>query len=223
MSRTKYYKASCKLISAKINPALDTQEVIRNEPMIFACDKEHALRLGGPIIRDFVSKLPSEWLDNPTLIIDSRTHMLMPGWYPAIPGWHLDEIPRTLPNNQPDHFDTPCTSQHISVCVGDASLTEFLVGDFELQEPPPEVIVYKQWTQDVQRIVESGAVDICQPKSGVLVHFWDHSWHRVTPSNKHAWRVFIRATIGAKRKFYNEQRHQVQVYLTGNEDEAGGW
>jgi hypothetical protein len=66
---------------------------IKNEPMFFNCDLDFAWDNGGNITRSFISNLPYDWQDE-GIVFDSRVHMLMPGWYPAIPGFHHDDVPR---------------------------------------------------------------------------------------------------------------------------------
>lgn len=77
---------------------------IKNEPMFFNCDLDFAWDNGGNITRSFISNLPYDWQDE-GIVFDSRVHMLMPGWYPAIPGFHHDDVPRPdIPVGQ--HFIT---------------------------------------------------------------------------------------------------------------------
>jgi hypothetical protein len=85
-------------------------EMIKNEPMFFSADSDFVKEHGGPITRRFLASMPSDWIAARDLIWDSRSHMLMPGWYPCIPGWHLDDIPRTRPDGQPDHVNPPSTA-----------------------------------------------------------------------------------------------------------------
>lgn len=60
--------------------------------MFYRADMGFAWKHGGPITQDFLGLLPQDWYDSP-VTIDSRVHMLMPGWYPCIPGMHHDDIP----------------------------------------------------------------------------------------------------------------------------------
>jgi hypothetical protein len=65
---------------------------IKKEPMFFNSDFDYAYLNGGKITRSFLDNLPDGWRID--VVFDSRIHMLMPGWYPSIPGWHHDDVPR---------------------------------------------------------------------------------------------------------------------------------
>ncbi len=61
---------------------------LKSEPMLFRATREFARFVGGPLTKAFLNAL--DWED---CLIDSRVHMLMPGMYPCIPGWHHDDVP----------------------------------------------------------------------------------------------------------------------------------
>ena len=73
-------------------------EDINNEPMLFACDSMFAKRQAdiheAMYLAEFIDRAEAHW-PGYDLVIDSRCHMLMPGMYPGIPGWHFDECPRS--------------------------------------------------------------------------------------------------------------------------------
>lgn len=52
-----------------------------------------AIALGGPLIRRALGACPLRG-DRPHILVDTKVSMLMPGWFPAIPGWHTDGVPR---------------------------------------------------------------------------------------------------------------------------------
>lgn len=74
-----------------------TLEDVKKEPMLFAYNglSAYATSEDGGITEAFID-IAIEALDcqRSQLIVDTRTHMLKPGWYPSIPGWHFDECPR---------------------------------------------------------------------------------------------------------------------------------
>lgn len=94
-----------------------TLEQIKNEPMLFSCDCIHARRLGGPITHAFLDSLPTDWLLADDFVVDSRVHMLMPGWFPAIPGYHHDDVPRSREDGQPDYIAPAYRSEHVMMLV----------------------------------------------------------------------------------------------------------
>lgn len=96
---------------------------VKNEPMLFSCDFNSAYYLGGCITRRFLEILPTDFRNSKDLIIDSRVHMLMPGFWPCIPGYHLDDIPRELPNGQPNHKNPSYLAEHVMCLVnGDVAI-----------------------------------------------------------------------------------------------------
>src|SRR5215470_8347004 len=114
-------------------PKFDEQ-AIKAEPMLFSASWEFARTNGGPITNAFLDSVVTQ-IKHPA-IIDSRVHMLMPGWFPCIPGWHLDDVPRTRADGQPNHESLAYKSEHVCTVVGDASLTQFVEGDISLEDVP---------------------------------------------------------------------------------------
>src|ERR1700749_4013133 len=87
------YKISSGLEFGRSFAATVPNEVLKNEPMFFNSDLNFAYEAGGPATRSFIDALPDGWKAEPA-VIDTRVHMLMPGWFPAIPGFHHDDVPR---------------------------------------------------------------------------------------------------------------------------------
>jgi hypothetical protein len=205
------------------------EDEIKNEPMLFNCDSEHAHKLGGPITRSVLDRIPLPWCDVP-LVIDSRVHMLMPGWYPCIPGWHHDDVPRTRSDMQPNYGPGQVRSEHIACLVnGDICPTAFATGRMEFPEVELGRTVYGEWHQKVGEAIARGELEKSFVPSNRLVLFDDRTWHAGTPARANGWRYFIRIS-----RYYspdgnpterpnprtNEVRRQVQVYL---ENANAGW
>jgi hypothetical protein len=194
------------------------EQDVKNEPMIFSGDYEFSMTHGGPITRAFLSRLPNRYC-----LIDSRTHMLMPGWYPCIPGWHLDDVPRTRPDGQPDHLHPAYKAYNIMAIVGDASVTEFITGQLALEDIGfYEGAVYGKWNAEInRRLAEPGCtIALTKVPESTMVTMPFGSFHRGSPATKNGWRFFIRANFNTARKASNEIRNQVQVYLPVPE---AGW
>ncbi len=190
--------------------AARTQDEIRAEPMVFACDFRHAQEYGGPITREFLGLLAlSDW------VIDSKTVMLMPGFWPCIPGWHHDDVPRTRRDGQPD-YNAGGPAEHTMAFVGDASRTEFIAATVDVPEIPLGRTVYKAW----DRYLEALAPPTAFIEERAVVRFDANDFHRGTAATKSGWRFFIRASRYTTRKPANERRTQVQVYLS---DPSEGW
>lgn len=189
------------------------QEWVKNEPMFFGCDLNFAYALGGPITRAFIDELPKDWI-RPDVILDGRVHMLMPGWFPCIPGWHLDDVPRSRPDGQPDHDDPEYKAEHLLCCIGDASLTLFGLGNVRIEEPEPGKVIYGEWHPRVEAMVEAGEIEAWTVPECTLVEFDWRSFHRGQAAHKNGWRWFCRITRNSKRPVMNEIRRQVQVYMS---------
>jgi hypothetical protein len=189
--------------------------------MLFNCDAESAYRLGGPITSAFLENLPEDFRSRP-MVVDSRVHMLMPGWYPCIPGFHHDDVPRSGANGQPNYHDAEYRSQHVMGLVNaHIAPTEFAVGEIEL-DIPSEGIIYKQWHPVVADAVVQGRMQSVNATSGRYIWFDDRSFHQGVGASHGGWRFFIRISFDTHRtaKCTNELRRQVQVYL---EHPMEGW
>lgn len=195
---------------------------VKAEPMFFNADVDFAYWHGGPITRAFINAL-QETGEAPQ-VIDSRVHMLMPGWFPAIPGWHHDDVPRSAPagghvpmsqHGQPNYDATAYLSRHCLALVGgDVAPTEFAIGDHKLPFIEPERgPVYKHWNDMIEAQIEAGDLTRTVAPSNQLVFFDWQSAHRAVPAVKAGWRWFGRASFNTGRKPTNEIRKQVQVYL----------
>jgi len=188
-----------------------TDDIVKNEPMFFSCSSMFADEEGGPITRDFLSKIDCAHDD---LIIDTRVHMLMPGWFPCIPGYHHDDVPRSDPNGQPNYDDPEYRCHHAMALVnGDICPTEFALGTFIMPRVEPGEIVYKIWHPEVEEQLDNGIGYREKALSNQIIYFDDRTFHQGTRAVKAGWRWFGRATWGSGREIKNEIRRQVQVYL----------
>lgn len=189
------------------------QDVVKNEPMFFNASLTYAYDKGGAITRAFLEALPTDWL-NANPVLDSRVHMLMPKWYPCIPGYHHDDVPRG-PNGQPD-YDTPSyRSEHLMGLVnGDICPTIFVVGRHTLPKVE-EGIIYNKWHDIVSREVRDGKLCTVEAQSGRLIQFDWQSMHTGQRAKVGGWRWFVRLSRNTNRQNHmtNELRRQVQVYL----------
>lgn len=188
-----------------------TQDEIKNEPMLFNCRADMAYRMGGPITRAFLEAAEIKF--NADVIVDTRSHMLMKGWFPAIPGWHHDDVPRG-PNGQPD-YDTPAyRARHVFALVnGGICPTQFAIGKCDLPKPEAGQVTYKVWHEMVQNLVDKGEMMLNNSPSNRLVYFDWQTFHQARRAISPGWRWFGRASFSTHRKPTNEIRRQVQVYL----------
>ena len=194
------------------------ESVIKDEPMLFSCDWDFAHSHGGTLTRLFLDSVPPEWAElRDAMVIDSRVHMLMKGWYPAIPGWHLDDVPRTRDDGQPDHVRPSYYARNLmALWNADVAPTEFILGrEFHLIDVPPgQGVVYGKWHDDIETLIHAGELRTMAVPDRRYVDFGWGDFHQATPAVRFGWRFFIRANVNTTRKKRNEIRRQVQVYMT---------
>lgn len=196
------------------------ESVVKNEPMLFNCTLPAAYDMGGPITKAFIDAMPDQWRYNKNAIVDSRVHMLMPGWYPCIPGFHHDDVPRRTPSSQPDYDNMLYHSEHLMGLVnGDICPTLFALGTHTLPRVY-EGVIYEKWHDIVQSQIDSGILLPYEAPSGVLLEFNWMSMHTGQRAKAAGWRWFIRVSRNTTRVPSNEVRKQVQVYL---DKVTAGW
>lgn len=196
---------------------------IKAEPMFFNASVEYAIEKGGPITQSFLAAIPESFRRG---VFDSRVHMLMPGWYPGIPGWHHDDIPRApvppgqhfMTAGQPD-YDNP--AYHARHCMGlvnaEVCPTAFAIGNCTMPAVPEGELIYRKWHAEVERLLEDRLLFRDEATDRRVVLFDDHTFHCAQKARASGWRWFGRVTIGSdrcrKENITNEIRSQVQVYL----------
>jgi hypothetical protein len=210
----------------QFGPSLDkfSESAIKCEPMLHRASPDFAMKNGGPITRHFISMLtidgrwkPSKFRD---IIIDSRVHMLMENFYPCIPGWHHDDVPREREDGQPNYINPSYKSEHVMALWGDCSLTEFALGACGVDIPPIGKKIYKEVDSVIeQRCLDGDLYRLKAPERQLLYFNWQ-SWHRGTAATKRGFRFFIRATTSTGLQARNEVRYNANVYL---KDLSEGW
>jgi hypothetical protein len=200
-----------------------SNEDIKNEPMFFNCDWQYAHKNGGPITQSFLTAVRNAWGDVP-MVFDSRVHMLMPGWYPAIPGFHHDDVPRPeipvgqhfITAGQPDYDNPRYHSDHILGLVNaDICPTEFALGDCMMPHVADGDLIYRKWHKEVEDLLAKGLMHKVVAPDRLLVHFDWQSFHTGTKAISNGWRWFGRVSRNTDRvnKITNEIRQNAQVYL----------
>lgn len=190
-----------------------TQKDVKQETMFFNSSAQFVLDNCGPITRKFITSLSEEFTDASNLIIDSRVHMLMPGWYPCIPGMHHDDVPRERSDGQPEYHNPSYKSKHCLAIFGGGARTKFAIGQASFPEVPINHTVYKVWHPIVRDYLEQGKLHRIDATFGQMYYFDWNTWHEGTPAYESAFRLFIRASINTNRVPSNEIRTQTQVYL----------
>jgi hypothetical protein len=192
---------------------IDTNVNVRDLTQFYRSSGEFAFAHGGKFFRDLLPML--DLSGGRFISIDSRVHMLMPGWYPCIPGWHCDDFYR--PEGQPA-LDSLLPIKHYCVVLGaHVSTTEFLWQPVELPTP---VEIYDACGSNhplyghYNEMIEERQFKTRRLSSGEVLRFSGLDFHRGLPAESSGWRAFIRVTVSNHREPKNEIRHQTQVYLT---------
>jgi hypothetical protein len=70
-----------------------TNDEVKDTPSLWNASLEDAVKYGGDLTRAALSAM-SLVGDKRYVIVDTKVHMLAPGQFPALPGWHTDGTPR---------------------------------------------------------------------------------------------------------------------------------
>ena len=200
-----------------------SNEQIKNEPMLFNCDLEYAYDNGCGITQSFIDNLPHEWRYG-NVVFDSRVHMLMPNWYPAIPGFHHDDVPRPeietgkhfITAGQPDYDNPRYKSEHILGLVNsEVCPTQFAIGECTMPAIPETELIYRNWHKEVERLLECNEMELIEAKDRTLYYFDCDTFHTGQKAVGNGWRWFGRVSRNTDRvnKITNEIRVNAQVYL----------
>lgn len=201
---------------------------LKNTFSLWNASYEDAIRYGGEITRSALSAIKLHG-DRKNVIVDTKIHMLMAGFSPAILGWHQDGSPRdNLKNPQgsglPDVYaqegDERFNRYHIIV-TGTGCLTKFIKDPMYVNIPAsPSYDTYKMMSSEVNEMYKkdpSIAVDI---PSCTAVEFDWWSIHTGVIATKKEWRFLIRV---CESDYYEPQkdlrqviRMQSQVYCPEN-------
>ncbi len=184
--------------------ALPLARVLRKEQQFYQSSMEFVAEKGGPIAQEFISKLPFSEDDN--VLVDVRVHSLQAGYYPAIPGYHLDWLPRTNKGADPI-VETIPDYDHVVLIVAESSLTEFVADDIMIVLP--EVKAFEH----ANRWIKASGIKTAHVKSGDMVQFTSRDWHRPSPALGSEWRLLIRASRIDHKEPVNRLVDQSQVYI----------
>lgn len=173
---------------------------LKNTFSLWNASYEDAIRYGGAITRDALQAMNIHH-DRKNIIVDTKIHMLMPGWSPAILGWHVDGAPRDAQKNPqgtglPDTFaqegDERFNRYHLMV-TGTGCLTQYINKPVTVPIPStPSYDVYTHMSRFVQEHVAKHPEDVSTFPSCTVMEFdwWDI--HTGVLATKKEWRYLIR-------------------------------
>lgn len=207
-----------------------SQDDIKNTQGLWNASFDDAFRFGGDVTRAALQAMNIRG-DKNHVVVDVKTHMLMPGMIPAIPGWHTDGVPRggkTLsPASGAPHIHmqegTESPRYHLLVVGGDCP-TKFIASrNINLQtENLPNL--YAGISSQVCEMNNNGLLDTYDAPDGQVVE-WDW-WelHTAQQARAPGWRYLIRVTetdyLEPQSDLRLVLRNQQQVYLP---TEKFGW
>ncbi|MBB5167115.1 hypothetical protein [Mycobacterium sp. AZCC_0083] len=193
------------------NPAVEgpeanvDYELLEATPNLRRASLHNAVLFGGPVVRQALESAPIVG-KHKHVFVDTKVSMLMPGWWPAIPGWHTDGVPRysvndksvtpanwgkpSLPLQIDRHFDGYRPLYH-TLHVGNDCATEFVQGVMRLDiEHDEDEQMYSEMTRKVD---EKGFIAYRAPVGQWLTWDW---WniHQATQATERGWRVLLRIT-----------------------------
>lgn len=205
------------------NEFIVTDDMIKNEPMFFSSNLQYVHQNGKSLTKFVIGQLMNILPDSlfeqlKTAVIDSRSHMLMPGFWPAIPGWHHDDVPRSRKDGQPNYENPEYRSNHLLIVIGNTAMPQFLRNTVVMPEIPEGRTIYQAWDRVIN--ASESEDNFYTVGSGDIYEFDYQTFHRAMPAKLHGWRYFIRFSWNTERKVLNEIRNQVQVYIS---DPSIGW
>lgn len=207
-----------------------SQDDIKNTQGLWNASFDDAFRFGGDVTRAALQAMNLRG-DKKHIVVDVKTHMLMPGMIPAIPGWHTDGVPRGGKSLSPAagaphiHMQegTESPRYHLLVVGGDCP-TKFIASrNINLvTENLPNL--YAGISSQVCEMDNKGLLDTYDAPDGQVVE-WDW-WELHTAQQVRApgWRYLIRVTetdyLEPQKDLRLVLRNQQQVYLP---TEKFGW
>lgn len=207
-----------------------SQEDIKNTQGLWNASFDDAIRFGGDLTRAALQAMNIRG-DKKHVVVDVKTHMLMPGMIPAIPGWHTDGVPRggksLSPASGAPHIHmqegTDSPRYHLLVVGGDCP-TKFIASrniDLVTENLPN---LYAGISSQVCEMDNKGLLDTYDAPDGQVAE-WDW-WelHTAQRARGPGWRYLIRVTetdyLKPQKDLRQVLRNQQQVYLPS---EIFGW
>lgn len=205
-----------------------TQEEVQGTPSLWNCSIEDALKYGGSLTKAAIGALNLRF-DKKYIVVDTKVHMLMPNFCPAIPNWHTDGVPRGK-GLRPESKDEPIlfSQNHMSdsrfhlLVTGEGCLTEFITDAVELDVPRKagEGNLYSILNEQVREKVRNSDLRTFTAPTCTPIEFDWFTIHRGTLAKLHEWRYLIRVTetdhMPPQTDLRKIMRTQQQVYVPTN-------
>ena len=202
-----------------VMPPTASVEQIEKEVMLRSASPEFAREHGGVLTNRVLDVIESRYRFeyHKHYVIDTKSVMLMPGMYPAIPGWHCDGVIRNHQFAQPDLTKLNPSFKYCTVLVSShhegVSNTEFMQDTLVI--PCDEERVWSSVNEYIESLQNKNTFSI---QDGDILEFSQATLHRTQPAFNQGWRFFFRLSEYHMPPV-NKIRHQVQVYASP----ASGW
>lgn len=206
---------------------IPTQDDIKNTQGLWNASYDDAFRFGGDLTRAALQAIQLVG-DRKHVVVDVKTHMLMPDMIPAIPGWHTDGVPRggtMSPAKGPAHIEMQEDAEpprfHLLVVGGNCPTRFVKDRNIELDLWGN---LYEGISHQMSELESRGDIETYDAPNGQVV-VWDW-WevHTAQRARKMGWRYLIRVTetdyLAPEKDLRLVLRNQQQVYLP---TEKFGW
>jgi hypothetical protein len=198
-----------------------------DEPSLSGCGVTQVQTNGGVLANTALTHILAEYApyiqraENEGLspIIDANVQCLMPGMYPAVPGWHCDGVPRSDYHGQPCFDAVNPHAFHVAVTV---STEPVGISHMEFVADP---ITVKIWDdqhvyRDLHQQVDKAKPVVRPIPDGVFVLYSPKTIHRAAETYRRGWRMFFRFSMCRKPPITNKVNGQQQIYLLSP---GNGW
>lgn len=194
------FNGTTPMIGKSITPP--TAGEVEEVPNIRQAGLQDAIEHGGDAVQRAIEAMNLRH-DRRHIIVDTKVHLLLPGWIPAIPGWHTDGVPRGenmnpagkgAPNLQAQVEGRVSAPRYHLLTTGSHCPTKFLVGPVDVTVPEDVGSdLYKEMTRQVNEAVADGQGTFDTPDSTVVEWDW---WnvHTAQQATARGWRLLIRVT-----------------------------
>ncbi len=175
---------------------------IKNTPSLWNASLTDAFRYGGDLTRAALGAMNLRG-DRKFITVDTKVHMLMPGFRPGIPGWHTDGVPRDASGHpgakgaprlamqvELDRYPNASPRYHLLV-TGEHCPTRFLAEPFKAEFPAqPTPDLYRLLTEKINEA--SPPTFSVKASTAYQMSWWDA--HEAVAATAHGWRFLIRVT-----------------------------
>lgn len=200
-----------------------SEAAIKATPGLWHADLDDAYRYGGEVTRHVLAHVALHG-DRQYVVVDAKVHMLLPGFMPAIPGWHTDGVPRWDGNRwQPeigdpsifvqDDWEGSAPRYHLYVS-GSGCLTRFMAEETELDIP--DDVGPALYSNISAQIGEQPAQRVATYPGRVIEWDW-WNLHTAQKAARREWRYLCRVTetdnLAPETDLRQVIRTQEQVYV----------